>query len=216
MPVAVKVCGLTCAKDVETANEFGASYIGFNFYPPSPRALSPEMASSLVALVSGGIQTVGIFVDPSDSLLDQVLAHANVNILQLHGSETPARVEQIRKRTEKHVMKALQVATSQDVDRHLDFLEVSDLLLFDAKPPGNGGALPGGNGLNFDWRILRDRGIAKPWLLAGGLTIANLASAIECTGATAVDVSSGIEQSPGVKDPARMQQFLESAASLNG
>ncbi|MEZ5904245.1 MAG: phosphoribosylanthranilate isomerase [Geminicoccaceae bacterium] len=212
--LAVKICGLTRAADRDAAIRAGASWLGFIFYPPSPRSLTPVAAGALVADRPGAAEAVGVFVDPDDAWLDAVLASAPLDILQLHGKETPERVAAIRARTGRRVMKALSVADAADLDRHRAYVDVADLLLFDAKPPRTPGAIPGGNGLAFDWRLLAGRTIALPWLLAGGLDETNLSLAVARTGATAVDVSSGVETAPGIKDPAAIARLLAVARDL--
>lgn len=215
MPLDVKICGLTRPTDRDLAIEGGARYLGFVFFPPSPRALTPEAAGALVRGRRGKAAAVGVFVDPDDAWLDAVLAEAPLDILQLHGKETPERVAEVKARTGLRVIKALSVATAADVSRHGDYLDVADMLLFDARPPKEPDAIPGGNGLAFDWRLLAGRRIGLPWLLAGGLDEANLEDAVTLTGARAVDVSSRIETAPGVKDPARLARLLARTHELS-
>lgn len=212
--LAVKICGLTRAADRDAAIRAGARWLGFIFYPPSPRALTPAAAGALVAGRPGTAEAVGVFVDPDDAWLDDVLALAPLDILQLHGRETPERVAAIRARTGRRVMKALAIAEAVDLDRHRAYLDVADMLLFDAKPPRTPGAIPGGNGLAFDWRLLAGQTIALPWLLAGGLDETNLSLAVARTGAAAVDVSSGVETAPGIKDPEAIARLLAIARDL--
>jgi phosphoribosylanthranilate isomerase len=214
MAVAVKICGLSDAAALAAAVEGGASYLGFVFYPRSPRALTIERAAELTRGAPADRTTVGVFVDPDDPLLDQVLTHAPLKALQLHGAESPERVRAIKARTGRIVIKALQVADAEDLADVADHAAVADMLLFDAKPPKDPSRLPGGNGLAFDWRLLRDLRIGCPWLLSGGLSIDNLAAAVRLCGARAVDVSSGVEDGPGLKDPSKIRRFLELAASI--
>ncbi|HET6521761.1 MAG TPA: phosphoribosylanthranilate isomerase, partial [Geminicoccaceae bacterium] len=213
---AVKVCGLSDPAAVEAAVRGGARYLGFVFSPPSPRSLTPERAAELAAAAPAGVTTVGVLVDPDDAFLDELLACVRLGLLQLHGRETPARVAEVRARTGRPVMKALRIADAADLAPVRVYAEVADLLMFDAKAPARPGMLPGGNGLSFDWRLLRglDSG-GRPWLLSGGLDAANLADAVAASGATAVDVSSGVESRPGVKDPGRVTAFLRAAAALD-
>jgi len=215
MALAVKICGLTTEVDRDLATALGARYLGFVFYPPSPRSLAPEAARPLVESAAGSVATVGVFVDPDDAWLDAVLTEAPLDFLQLHGAETPERVAEVKARTGRRVIKALAVADAADVSRHRAFLDVADMLLFDAKPPKVPDAIPGGNGLAFDWRLLAGKKIALPWLLAGGLDETNLEEAIRLTGAPGVDVSSRIEIAPGVKDPERLRRLLERARELS-
>jgi len=214
MAIAVKVCGLTDPAALAAAAAGGARWLGFVFYPPSPRALEPEAAAALAAQAPAGCRTVGVLVDPDDALLDRLLAEVPLDALQLHGSETPGRVAAIKARTGRLVIKALKLAEPEDLAPVAAHAAVADLLLFDAKPPKEPGRLPGGNGLCFDWRILQDLQLERPWLLSGGLSIGNLADAVRLCRARAVDVSSGVERRPGLKDPARISAFLDLAATL--
>jgi phosphoribosylanthranilate isomerase len=208
----VKVCGLTDAPALAAAVAGGARYLGFVFYPPSPRSLAPEQAASLAATAPPDRLKVGVLVDPEDQQLDELLRAVPLDILQLHGAETPARVAAIKAATGRTVIKALKVAGADDLAAIGAYAEVADLLLFDAKPPQ--APLPGGNGQSFDWQLLEGLDIGRPWLLSGGLSSDNLETAIRLSGARAVDVSSGVEDRPGHKDPARIRRFLEVAAML--
>ena len=210
--IDVKVCGLTDATALAAAVAGGARYLGFVFYPPSPRSLTPERAAALAERAPADCRTVGVLVDPSDAELGEILGLVRLDALQLHGAETPARVAAIKARTGRTVIKALKVADADDLAAVGAYAEVADLLLFDAKPPR--APLPGGNGESFDWRLLEGLGIARPWLLSGGLSVENLGTAVRLSGARAVDVSSGVEDRPGHKDPARIRRFLEVAATL--
>lgn len=204
---AVKICGLSRPADVQAALRAGADYLGFVFFPRSPRAVDPAQAAALAGAVPAGCAKVGLFVDPDDALLDAVLAQVPLDIVQLHGREDAARVAEIRARTGLPVMKAVGVAEPGDLAALWDYGLVADLLLVDAKPPRDA-VLPGGNGLAFDWRLLAGRRVLKPWFLAGGLTPANVAEAVRLTGAPGVDVSSGVESAPGVKDAALISAFV--------
>ncbi len=214
MAVAVKICGITDAAALAAAVEGGASYLGFVFYPPSPRALGAEQAGALAGRTPAPCQRVGVFVDPDDDLLDRTLAQVPLEALQLHGGESPERVRAIKVRTGRAVIKALKVADACDLAPVAAYAAVADLLLFDAKPPSEPGRLPGGNGLCFDWRLLRDLRVGCPWLLSGGLSAGNLEAAVTLCRAPAVDVSSGVERRPGIKDPAKIRQFQRLAAAL--
>jgi phosphoribosylanthranilate isomerase len=214
MAVAVKICGLTDPAALAAAVEGGARYLGFVFYPPSPRALSSERAGELARGVPADRTTVGVFVDPDDALLDQVLAGVRLDALQLHGAESPERVRAVKARTGCAVIKALQVAEARDLAPVASYAAVADMLLFDARPPKEPGRLPGGNGLAFDWRVLHDLRVGCPWLLSGGLSADNLAAAVTLCRPPAVDVSSGGESRPGRKDPAKIRRFLALAAAL--
>jgi phosphoribosylanthranilate isomerase len=212
--IDVKICGLTDPEALAAAAGGGARYLGFVFYPPSPRALSPQQAKALAARAPSGCTTVGVLVDPDDALLDEILGEVALDALQLHGAETPERVAAIKSATGRLVIKALSIAEPEDLAPVGAYAAVADLLLFDARPPRTPGRLPGGNGLAFDWRLLQGLGHARPWLLSGGLSAANLEAAVRLCGARAVDVSSGVEDRPGHKDPARIRHFLEVAATL--
>ncbi len=215
MPVEVKVCGLTDARSLAAAAEGGARYLGFIFYPPSPRSLSPRRAADLASKAPARCAKVGVLVDPDDALLDEILGAVPLDYLQLHGSETPDRVARIKARTGCAVIKALKIADARDLLPIRSFEAVADMLLFDAKPPRAPGRLPGGNGLSFDWRLLQGLEVATPWLLSGGLSAGNLAAAVRLCAARAVDVSSGVERRPGHKDPAEIRRFLGVAAGLD-
>ncbi len=215
MPVEVKICGLNSPEAVDAAVEGGARYTGFVFYPPSPRNLTPAFAAPLVARVPEGVTRVGLFVDPTDSVLEQTLAKVALDLIQLHGSESPARVVQIKARFERPVMKAIKLASAADLAGAEAYRGVADRLIFDALPPRDMvGALPGGNALAFDWKLLGSAEIATPWMLAGGLTAENLAEAVKISHARAVDVSSGVEDRPGVKSLPKIRAFLEAARRL--
>ena len=184
------------------------------FYPPSPRALTPDIAGNLARMLPTGVRSVGLFVDASDDQITQVTQRVPLDMLQLHGHETPRRVADIRARFGVPVMKAIPVATADDLKPLTDYEAVADWILFDAKPPKNVTALPGGTGIAFDWQLLQRVKVTKPWMLAGGLTAANLAEAVALTGARMVDVSSGVEDSPGVKSVERIREFLTAAAAI--
>lgn len=208
--VRVKICGLTRSEYVTAAADAGARYLGFVFFPKSPRHVTPDAARDLVLAAPAGIAKVGLIVDATDEMIAAILAAAPLDMLQLHGHETPARVAEVRARFGLPVMKALGVASEADLAQIPDYETVSDQILIDAKAPKDA-VLPGGNGLPFDWRLIAGRSWARPWMLAGGLTPDNVAEAIALTGAGQVDVSSGVESAPGVKDPARVAAFVRAA-----
>ncbi len=210
MAVEVKICGIRDAEGFDAALGAGADLIGFVFFPPSPRFVEPAQAQALSARHAGGPLRVGLFVEATDDTLAATLAACPLDILQLHGEETPARAAAIRARFGLPVMKALGIAEAADLDAVAAFAPVVDRFLFDAKPPP-GGPLPGGNAQPFEWRLMAGRAIAKPWLLAGGLTPHNVAEAIRTAGAPGVDVSSGVERARGVKDPALIHAFVAAA-----
>lgn len=215
MSVAAKICGLSTAEALHAAIRGGARFVGFMFYPASRRNVTPELAAALAGLVPESVTRVGVFVDPTDALLSGVLDRVRLDLLQLHGSEDPRRVAEIRARFGKPVMKAIPIAGPEDPEAAMPYLEVADWLLFDAKPPrGDPKALPGGNGLAFDWQLLGGRHWGKPWMLSGGLTAKNVAEAVATTHARAVDVSSGVEIRPGIKDLEKIAEFLERVRRL--
>lgn len=209
--IAVKICGLKDPENLQAALDGGAALVGFVFYPRSPRAVSPAEAAMLIHQVPSGIERVGLFVDPDDATLSQTLAIAPLSMVQLHGSETPERVAAVRALCQRPVMKAIALANTADLTRARLFEPVADRLLFDAPPPATTDALPGGNGDAFDWRLLAGQHWSRPWMLSGGLTADNVATAIRQTAAPAVDVSSGVEISRGQKDPALIRAFLIAA-----
>jgi phosphoribosylanthranilate isomerase len=213
MDIAIKFCGLTRPQDVSAAVSAGARYVGFVFFPKSPRNLSLDAAHALAVAVPPGVAKVALTVDAQDDALDALVAAVPIDMLQLHGHESPDRVAEVRARYGLPVMKALGIAGAEDVARIAAYEAVADQLLIDAKPP-EGADLPGGNGLAFDWRLLAGRKYwTKPWMLAGGLTPDNVAEAVRLTGARQVDVSSGVESAPGLKDAARMAEFARALAS---
>jgi len=214
MTIDTKICGLASETAVAAAVAGGAAYLGFNFYRPSPRSVSPERAAALGAAVPAGVRRVGLFVDAADEAIQAVLNAAPIDILQFHGQENPERVAEARHRFGLPVMKAIAVAGPEDVLAAYRYEDAADMLLFDAKPPRRADALPGGNGLAFDWQLIAGHRWRRPWMLSGGLTAALLAEAVRISGATAVDVSSGVEHRPGDKDPAKIREFLAVARSL--
>jgi phosphoribosylanthranilate isomerase len=209
MSVEVKICGLNDEDAIDAALEAGADYLGFVFFAKSPRAVTAEQAAELTQFIEGA-QKVGLFVDPDDALLDEVVSHLRLDLLQFHGSETPERLAAIRAEYGVPVMKVIPVACKDDLANALPFVDVVDHLLFDAKPPKDA-VLPGGNATSFDWTILKGFTCKVPWMLAGGLTADNVAEAIKVSGARAVDVSSGVESSPGSKDPDKIRAFVAAA-----
>jgi len=208
--VRVKVCGLTRVEDMHAVVQAGAAYVGLNFFARSPRHVSPQAAREIALAAPPGLARVGLFVDAEDALLDAVLATVPLDFLQLHGAESPERMAELRARYGLPLIKAVGVADAGDLPELAEYGRVADMLLVDAKPP-RGAVLPGGNGLAFDWRLIAGRRWACPWMLAGGLTADNVALAVQMTGARQVDVSSGVESAPGVKDAARIAAFVAAA-----
>ncbi len=208
--VQVKICGLTDEEAVEAALDAGADFLGVVFFARSPRVVSLERAAEILQWVPEGIHKVGLFVDPDDALLTEAMNHVRLDFFQLHGAESPERVEQVRLEFGMPVIKALGVSGPADLEAAAAYAEVADWLMFDAKPPA-GAERPGGNAMPFDWSILKGRSWSCPWFLAGGLTEDTVAEAIRLSGARAVDVSSGVERAPGVKDPDRIARFVAAA-----
>jgi len=208
--VRVKICGLRSLSDLAAAAGAGAAYGGFVFFPPSPRHLDIDAARTLAAEAPVGLAKVALVVDATDEMLDQIVARVPLDMLQLHGHESPARVAELRARHGLPVIKAVGVADAADLPTIADYEAVADMILIDAKPPKIA-AVPGGNGLSFDWRLIAGRVWSRPWMLAGGLTPENVAQAVALTGARQVDVSSGVEREKGVKDAALIAAFTAAA-----
>ncbi len=215
MGVVVKICGIKSPEAISAALRGGARYIGLNFYSSSPRSVTPVQAAALAVKVPAHVAKVGLFVDADDATLAATLKEVKLDLLQLHGSETPQRVAEIKRKFKLPVMKVVKIATQSDVDGVAAFVAVADRLLFDAQEPRNvEGSLPGGNGLAFDWSLLAKRQWPLPWMLGGGLTAENLPAAIAATEAACVDVSSGVEEQRGVKSVEKIARFLAVARSL--
>lgn len=208
--IRVKICGLRTVADVDAVAASGAAYAGFVFFAKSPRHLDLATARELALAAPPGLAKVALTVNADDAALDAIIEAVPLDMLQLHGSESPDRVAEVRARYGLPVMKAVGVADEGDLAAIFDYSTVADQLLIDAKPPKNA-ALPGGNGLAFDWRLVAQRRWLRPWMLAGGLTPENVAEAIRLTNARQVDVSSGVESAPGVKDHARIAAFVQAA-----
>jgi phosphoribosylanthranilate isomerase len=205
----VKICGINSPAAARAASR--ADFAGFNFYPASPRHVTPARAARLAAQLPRRVKRVAVLVDPDDAQLRDVVDTLQPDYLQLHGQETPARVAAIRRAYKVKVIKALGISTKADFKRVEPYLAVADALLFDAKPPKRKGALPGGNAVSFDWALLAGKSWKLPWLLSGGLSPDNVAEALRIAGAPAVDVSSGVEDRPGHKIPARIAAFIDAA-----
>ena len=209
--IRVKICGLTTPAHVAAAVDAGAGYVGFVFFPKSPRNVSIDQAVELAAEVPVGVAKVALVVNADDALLDQITQAVPIDMLQLHGSESPQRVAEVKARYGLPVMKAVGISDAEDLAQIDAYMPVADQLLIDAKPPKNAD-LPGGNGLSFDWTLLAGRKYwTKPWMLAGGLTPDNVAEAARRTGAQQVDVSSGVESAPGQKDSDMIAAFIKAA-----
>jgi phosphoribosylanthranilate isomerase len=210
MPVSAKICGLSTPEAIDAAIRHGASHVGFVFFPKSPRDIVPERAGQLSSAEHVG--RIGVFVDPDDALLAHAVAQANLTGVQLHGDETPERVAAVKARLGVEVWKAVPVRTRADLDVAKAYRGAADRILYDAKTPK--GTLPGGMGLRFDWRLLDGFVHPLPWALSGGLDTANVAEAVGISGARLVDVSSGVESAPGVKDVDKIAAFLTSIGQL--
>lgn len=208
--IRVKICGLRTVADIAAVAAAGAAYAGFVFFAKSPRHLTIDSARELALAAPVGLAKVALTVDADDATLDAIVAAVPLDMLQLHGHESPGRVAEIRSRYGLPVMKAVGVADEGDLAALFDYTLVADQILIDAKPPKDA-VLPGGNGLSFDWRLVAQRRWLRPWMLAGGLTAENVAEAIRLTNARQVDVSSGVETAPGVKDAARIAAFVQAA-----
>jgi len=215
MSVQVKICGISTPEAMTAAVEGGAAFVGLVFYPRSPRAVTPAQAAALAALVPAGVMKTGLLVDAKDATIAAILKAVPLDLLQLHGSESPERVAAVKARFGLPVMKVVKLRQAGDLEAVGPFLAVADRLLFDAKPPAEmTDALPGGNALAFDWTLLSGTTWPLPWMLAGGLTPENVARAFALSGAPAVDVSSGVEDAPGKKNPQKIRAFLAAAQAL--
>lgn len=209
--IPVKICGLTQSEDLAAAIEAGARYIGFNFFPKSPRYVDLTKAAQLASEVPVGVAKVALVVDPEDAFLDALTTQVAIDMIQLHGKETPERVAEVKARYGLPVIKAIGIAGPEDVAKIDTYSRVADQLLIDAKAP-KGADLPGGNGVTFDWSLIANKKYwTVPWMLAGGLTVDNVAEAIRLTGAKQVDLASAVESSPGRKDPEKMRAFIAAA-----
>jgi len=214
MPIDVKICGLRTPEAIDAAVTGGARFVGFVFYPKSPRAVTAAEAALLAARVPDTVKRVGLFVDEPEERIAATLAACPLDMLQLHGQETPATLRTLKSRFGLPVMKALGIATARDLDQVGPYEGATDWLLFDAKPPATPNALPGGNACAFDWSLLRGRHFARPWMLSGGLTAETMAAAVRASGARVLDVSSGVETRPGEKSPEKIRAFLASARRI--
>ncbi|MEP2828773.1 phosphoribosylanthranilate isomerase [Parvibaculum sp.] len=212
MSVRVKICGLSTPETVEAAVKAGADYLGFAFIPKSSRNISTGQARILAQGVPSSVLKVALTVDADEQTLDEIVEALKPDILQLHGAETPERLMELKARYGLPLMKAIGIAEPEDPLKAAIYRDSADLLLFDAKPPKSmAGALPGGNGLVFDWSLIAGHRPETPWMLSGGLNAENVAEAIRITGAQAVDVSSGVEDAPGRKIPGLIEAFIRAA-----
>jgi phosphoribosylanthranilate isomerase len=213
MKPTAKICGINDPRAMTAAIEGGASHVGLVFYPKSPRFVTLDQAANLSSMAANKATRVALFVDPNDAELHAVLGAVPIELVQLHGSESPERTEEIKKATGRAIMKVISVSDATDIARAKDYVDVADWLMFDAKPPKSlKNALPGGNAVSFDWSLLSAKTWPLPWMLAGGLTAENVAEAIRLTGAKVLDTSSGVEDTPGKKNPIKIKAFLEAVA----
>ncbi len=206
----VKICGLRSRADMAAASTAGACFGGMVFFPPSPRHVSLADARWMAAERPEGLKLVALTVDAADAEIEEILEAIPIDVLQLHGAELPERTAEVRERFGRPVMKAVGLAEEGDLDGLPDYADIVDMLLIDARPPP-GATIPGGNGVAFDWRLIKGREWPAPWMLAGGLTPENVTEAVRLTGAEMVDVSSGVEFARGLKDPARIEAFVRAA-----
>ena len=209
-PVSVKICGISTVDDVRACAGAGANYMGLVFFEKSPRNITIPAARDLALAAPVGLAKVALVVNPSDAELDAIAGTVPLDMIQLHGRETPERVADVKARYGLPVMKAVGIADANDLPKLESYFGVADQILVDAKPP-KGGELPGGNGLSFDWRLIAGRRWPCPWMLAGGLTPENVAEAVKMTGTKQVDVSSGVEDAPGQKNAELIQKFVQSS-----
>jgi phosphoribosylanthranilate isomerase len=214
MAIQVKICGINSVESADAAVRAGADFVGLVFHSRSPRALQPEQARALSDRLRGRARIVALLADADDEMIASAVANARPDFLQLHGRESTGRAGQIKGRTGLGIIKAISVAEAADLAAAEQYEDVADMLMFDAKAPANA-TREGGHGAAFDWQLLSGRQFARPWFLAGGLTPDNVAHAIAVSGAEAVDVSSGVETSPGVKSPERIQSFITNARNAH-
>ena len=207
--IRVKICGITSKQDMDAIIKYGAYYAGLMFFEKSPRFVETELAKQLSLHAGNKIKKVAVAVNPDTRFLDEIVENVPLDFIQLHGEETPKRVKEIKLKYQLPVIKAIGISEAKDLKLVSIFSEVSDQLLVDAKPPKSS-ILPGGNGLSFDWNLIKNIEFDCPWLLAGGLNSKNAANAIDLTGATQLDLSSGVERSPGVKDENKIASFMSS------
>ena len=213
--LTVKICGMNSQTAVDAAIASGVDYLGFVFFPPSPRSLTPEFASSLMEERSDDFKVVAVVVNPSDKLLEEITNHLAPDIFQLHGSETAEDITNIKQKFNTKIIKAIKISKLEDFEEVSKFDKVADFMLFDAAAPENTThSLPGGNGISFNWNWLSDASLETPWFLSGGINISNINEAIKITGATAVDVSSGVEDKAGIKNNKKIIEFMKTVRTL--
>lgn len=208
---AVKICGITDPENLRASCKSGARFIGFVFYEPSPRNISFDIAWNLAREVPTGVRSIGLFVDPKDDFLEHIISGIQLDMIQLHGSESPERVAEIKDKFKMPVIKAIRIHDESDLDGIERYELVADWLLFDAKSS----KAQGGTGESFDWNVLEGRTFSKPWMLSGGLTPENICEALKALNPDAVDVSSGVEMERGVKDPQKIRAFIDAVKDTN-
>ncbi len=213
MITQTKICGIKTPEALKAATENGARFVGFVFFPPSPRYVSIDTAKELSLMLPTGVRSVGLFVNPTDDQLDNVLGRVQIDMIQLHGDESPARISEIKHKYAMPIIKALPISTADDIDAIDEYETLVDWLLFDAKPPANADN-PGGLGEVFDWHILKEEKFSKPWMLSGGLTPDNVSDALSILSPNAVDISSGVESARGIKDDNKIKAFLAAVKAL--
>ena len=214
MPVIAKICGLSTPETVRAAVDGGAGYVGFNFFPKSPRYVTPETAARLAEPArANGVKVVAVTVDPDDTLLETLREVLKPDLIQLHGKETPSRTWEAALKANAGAIKVISVSSAADLDAASQYEAITENLMFDARTPADA-ALPGGMGVRFDWTMLAGRRFARPWFLAGGLDPWNVAEAVKLSGAPMVDVSSGVERGAGLKDPRLISDFLQAVRSI--
>lgn len=215
MALDIKICGLKTDAALAAALDAGASHAGFIFFPKSPRHVSAEEAARLREAARGRAKAVAVTVDADDAALDRIVSVMQPDILQLHGKESPQRVAEVKARYGLAVMKAFALREAADLDAIAAYRSVADRFLFDAKPPA-GSELPGGNGVSFDWRLLAGLDADVDYMLSGGLNAANIGDAIRLANPPGIDISSGVESAPGVKDAALIEQFFRAVRAATG
>ncbi|MBE1204288.1 phosphoribosylanthranilate isomerase [Aminobacter carboxidus] len=214
MALDIKICGLSTAETFDAALNNGASHVGFIFFAKSPRNVSPELAGRLREAAKGRAQAVAVTVDASDAFLDGIVAAVKPDMLQLHGKETPERVAEVKARYGLPVMKAFSIREAADLNAIAAYGGVADRVLFDAKPPA-GSELPGGNGVSFDWRLLAGLDASVDYMLSGGLNAANIGDALRLANPPGIDISSGVESAPGVKEAALIENFFRAVRAAS-
>lgn len=215
MPLHIKICGLTTDETLAAALDGGASHVGFIFFPKSPRNILPADAGKLRAAAKGRANAVAVTVDAGDAFLDEIVSAMQPDMLQLHGHETPERAAEVKTRYGLPIMKAFSVSAVGDLEQVKPFAGIADRFLFDAKPP-KGSDLPGGNGVSFDWTVMAGLEPGTDYMLSGGLNAGNIGEALRLTGAPGIDISSGVESAPGVKDVDRIGAFFRAVAAAQG